>query len=608
MCGICGIINFDGKKVSSEDLHLMMREMKHRGPDDEGIYENGNIGLGHVRLSIIDLSEAGKQPFFSDDGRYVMVYNGEIYNYIEIRDELKYKYKFFTKTDSEVLMKAFLEWGENCFNKFNGMFALAIYDTFEKSLLCIRDRFGVKPFYYYLDDNKFIFSSEIPPILKIYNFKNQPNNLSIYNYLVFNRTDYNENTFFQDVKKIPHGHKISFKIYDKKTFSINKWYDLKLNISNPFQSYQEFIDLFYSSINLRLRSDVNLGLCLSGGLDSSSIVSMLLKKFDIPKIETFSAIYSDDFIFDEKKYIEIISDKRCIHNYAYPSNESLIGDMDMFLSAQAEPHPSTSIYAEFKVMELARKNNIAVMIGGQGSDEQFSGYHYFFGYYFKSLLKQFKISDLYNEIKSYKLNHNSYFAHKTFIYFLLPEFLKQIISAEKNPFVLRNYAKKYYLNSTLAGELFGVDTLQKSLLAHFEYKLEHLLKWEDHNSMHFSIETRIPFLDYRIVEKTLGLSESSQIKNGWTKHFLREAMKDILPEEIRLRKDKVGYMTPESFWFKSNKFRNYVSSLFKEERLSCKFVDINKFNNTFHSGKYYLNTKDIWKTINLELWLRRFFA
>ena len=213
MCGICGIINLNGKKAEEKNLHLMMKTMKHRGPDDEGVFLEDNLGLGFVRLSIIDLSPAGHQPMLSEDGNYVLVYNGEIYNYIELREELQVKgYIFRSKTDSEVLLNAYLEWGQECLHRFNGMWAFVIYNRLDKTIFAARDRYGIKPFYYLNTKEFFAFASEIPPLLNLLPGKPKPDYQSIFDYLVFNRTDQTERTFFSESKKLQHGHKFQIDL------------------------------------------------------------------------------------------------------------------------------------------------------------------------------------------------------------------------------------------------------------------------------------------------------------------------------------------------------------------------------------------------------------
>jgi asparagine synthase (glutamine-hydrolysing) len=399
MCGICGIIKFDNSASETEMLQKMMKVMKHRGPDDEGIFTEASAGLGFVRLSIIDLSSAGHQPMFSSEkvtstgvirrGRYVIVYNGEVYNYIELRAVLNSKgYQFISNTDTEVVLNSFIEWGESCLDKFNGMWAFAIYDRERKELFCARDRYGIKPFYYYTDNEQFTFASEIPPLLSIMKRKPIQNNQAIFDYLVFNRTDQTEETFFEEVKKLQHGHMLTFKNSELK---IKKWYNLRERVNNAegFRNAEEYREVFSSAVGLRLRSDVPVGVCLSGGLDSSSLVSVLLKDYDKKDLNTFSAVYSKGQYGDESEFINLfrhpgLTEGNSLQNmfYTTPTAETLYTDLNNFVGAHAEPIPSTSPYAQFKVMELA-KGNVVVTLDGQGADEELAGYHYFFGFYFK---------------------------------------------------------------------------------------------------------------------------------------------------------------------------------------------------------------------------------
>jgi len=382
MCGICGIINIDKQPVYETQLKTMMQKMKHRGPDDDGTFTCHNIGLGFVRLSILDLSAAGHQPMYSHDNRYVIVYNGEVYNYIELRKVLRHKYNFKTGTDTEVVLAAYQEWGEDCLHRFNGMFAFVIYDTQAKKVFGARDRFGIKPFYYYHDHNTFIFASEIPVILSASNKKLGANDQVIFDYLAFNRTDQTQDTFFKNIYKLQHGH--AFEIQNSE-FRIKKWYDLKQHIGNSFNNPSEYKDIFSDAVKLRLRSDVPVGVCLSGGLDSSSIVSVLLNDFDKKDLNTFSAVYGKNETGDESVFISKYTDQLRNMYFTTPTADTLFVDKEKFIRAHAEPLPSTSPYAQYKVMEMAKKH-VVVTLDGQGADEQLAGYHYFFGYYFKDLL------------------------------------------------------------------------------------------------------------------------------------------------------------------------------------------------------------------------------
>ncbi|MCD4744517.1 MAG: asparagine synthase (glutamine-hydrolyzing) [Desulfobacteraceae bacterium] len=605
MCGICGIINFNNRPVQDKQLTTMMLRMKHRGPDDDGLFSDGNVAFGFVRLSILDLSTAGHQPMYSHDNRYVIVYNGEIYNYIELRKELKHKYQFKTGTDTEVVLAAYQEWGENCLHKFNGMFAFVIYDTKLKEIFGARDRFGIKPFYYYQDNNKFVFASEIPPILSALDNKPEANEQVVFDYLAFNRTDQTQDTFFKNIYKLQHGH--SFRIKNSE-LRFQKWYDLKQHVGNPFNSPAEYKDLFSDSIKLRLRSDVPVGVCLSGGLDSSSIVSVLLNDFDKKDLNTFSAVYGKNEISDESEFIAEYNNLLNNMYYTQPSAESLFADKEDFVNTHAEPIPSTGPYAQYKVMELA-ENYVVVTLDGQGADEQLAGYHYFFGFYFKDLLCNFSILKFLSESYHYLIKHQSLYGFKTLAYFLLPETIKANLRTSEHGYINNEFTKQYASSNTITSNLYGAANLNAALFDHFEYKLEHLLKWEDRNSMRFSLESRVPFLDHRLVERILASSANQIIHKGMTKHILREAMKGILPERLRMRRDKVGFDTPQDKWFRTEQFSEYIqdvinSNYFKE----MGYIDQNKANKLFqkHMNKKINIAKEIWKWINIDLWHKQF--
>ncbi|MBF8964689.1 asparagine synthase (glutamine-hydrolyzing) [Pontibacter sp. FD36] len=608
MCGIAGIIQFENKTPQETALRNMMQRMKHRGPDDNGVFIEDKVGLGFVRLSIIDLSPDGHQPMVSDDGRYVLVFNGEIFNYVELREELSQKgVKFKTKTDTEVLLNSYIYWGEQCMHHFNGMWAFAIYDRVNKSVFASRDRFGIKPFYYLQTDSSFAFCSEIPPLLTLLENRPTPNQQSIFDYLAFSRTDQNENTFFNEVKKLQHGCKLS--VTDGHV-TIDKWYHLKERVADTeaFNDPEEYRELLASSIKLRLRSDVPVGVCLSGGLDSSSIVSVLLKDFNKTDLNTFSAVYEDGQFGDEKRFIHEYKATLQNMHYTSPSAYTLQNDLHDFVRAHAEPLPSTSPYAQYKVMELA-KGNVVVTLDGQGADEKLAGYHYFFGFYFKDLLRSARLGRLSGEVYHYMARHRSLYGLKAFIYFMLPENSRTSLRVDEKGYMETAFVDRYSKSNAIAGQLYGSNTLKDSLLDHFENKLEHLLKWEDINSMHYSLEARVPFLDYRLVEKTLASSDNWSIRNGITKYILREAMRGTLPEKIRLRQDKMGFGTPQDEWFREPAWQKTITDLLQSDSFKARgiinpSIALRKYNEHL-DGKTNI-AKEIWKWIHLELWFREF--
>ena len=613
MCGLCGIINFNGEPARSDQLEKMMVRMKHRGPDDEGWFFDQNVALGHVRLSIIDLSDAGHQPMLSPDKRYVVAYNGEIFNYIELRNELKsFGYTFRTNTDTEVLLYAYQKWGESCIERFNGMWAFVIYDRKMRTIFFSRDRFGIKPFYYYLTPDLFAFASEIPPLLSIMPYRPTPDYQSIFDFLVFNRTDQTQKTFFYEIKKLQHGHFLKIELLNDapRHISIKKWYNLKerINYCSGFSNPEEYSALFKSSIELRLRCDVPLGVCLSGGLDSSSIVSVLLKNFKREDLNTFSAIYKPNQHGDESPFIDLFRPKIKNMYHVKPTAETLLTDIESFIKAHAEPTPTAAPYAQFKVMELA-KNHVTVTLDGQGADEELAGYHYFFGFFFKDLLRQLRMPRLFSEMTYYGLIHKSFYGYKSFMYFLAPQSLRTCFSARAKGYISKDLYNKYARDTKIGGELYGSKSLQDALLNHFEYKLEHLLKWEDRNSMRFSLEARVPFLDYRLVEKTLSTQSDWIINKGMNKYILRKSMSDILPSQIKERVDKVGFGTPQDEWLRTPAFRKYILEIINSD--SFRSRDILDTQKATHILKSQLkdpraDASELWKCLTLENWFRFF--
>ncbi len=602
MCGIAGIIRFDGALPRLDQLTNMMEKIRHRGPDDQGTFIENQVALGHLRLSILDLTSAGHQPMFSNDGRFVLVYNGEIYNYQELKIELSSQYQFRTNTDSEVIFAAYLLWGKECLHRFNGMWAFCLYDRVKREVFIARDRFGIKPLYYYNSDKCFVFSSEIPAVLASGEINVTINNQAVFDYLVFNRTDQTTATFYDGINRLEHGSCITVTDNGIKE---EKWYNLKEHIGNPFKSAEEYRDMFQDAIKLRLRSDVPVGVCLSGGLDSSSIVSVISRQFGLSQVHTFSAVYGEGNHADESSFIKQLSPFLMNMHYIKPDALSLFSHKEIFAKAMGEPIPSTTPFAQFKVMELASKH-VTVTLDGQGADEELAGYHYFFGFYYKELLNLMKIGLLLKEIWAYYDNHRSLYGLKSFIFTLLPEKFKTIGRVLEKGYVGKEFAHAYANSNRVSENIYGSKNLNESLYDHFEHKLEHLLKWEDRNSMNFSLEGRVPFLDYRLVQSSLALPSNLLIKNGMTKYILRQAMKGILPEKIRIRRDKMGYTTPEDDWLRTKIFKDYTISILNDAVLpQSGYLDINKAKKMYqaHLEKKINCSRDIWKWINLYIWL-----
>ena len=600
MCGIVGIVRFDAKPVKKESLMTMMQTIKHRGPDDEGVFIDGHVGLGHVRLSIIQ--------------------NGESYNYIELREELQsLGYTFRTQTDTEVVLNGYIAWGEKVLDRLNGMFAMAIYDKQEQTLFLARDRFGVKPFYYHVSNEQMVFASEIPAILKALPCKPEANDNAIFDYLVFNRTDQTEETFFAGIYKLQHGCCITLdlkKLYTKETLPICKWYnlservrDLRSQISNlGFEkAKEEYMRLFKRAIELRLRSDVPWGVCLSGGLDSSAITATIIKELKKPDVHSFSAVYGKDSKADESRFIDEFKGIVPNMHYIHPDAERLFEHLDDYVRIQGEPTPTTSPYALYCILSEASKY-VKVILDGQGSDEAIAGYEYIPGLYYKSLFTHFKWCRLAKEIVQYAKLHKSWRHLKYMAFFLLPSKMRTKVRVAQRGYIDPTFVEKHR-DSVIADKLYGANTMTEMLVAHFEYKLEHLTKWGDRDTMAFGVEGRSPFLDKDLVEYSIALKDELKIRGGYTKFILREIMKGIMPEKVRLRVDKKGFSVPQDEWFRTEKFQKLIMDILHSESFAnrgyFKPEEAIKLYQRHRSGEINIS-KDIWKWINLELWFRTY--
>ncbi len=588
MCGICGIINKNGEKVNIGLIQEMLKTIHHRGPDAEGTYLKNNFAIGHKRLSIIDLSDAGNQPMHFQ-GRYSIVYNGEVYNYIELRSELlKQGYNFFSETDTEVIMAAYDCWGEDCLNKFNGMWAFAIYDDVKKILFCARDRFGIKPFYYFLNNDKFLFASEIKQILKVMPVAAKMNEDRVWDFLCNGITEWSDTTFFKDIKQLSAGTCGIFAL-EKNNWQVKKWYNIEKHhiLNNYKKNVKVFKKTFLDSLYLRLRADVPIGACLSGGLDSSSIVCGISELFNNSvEIHTISSCFDkeEEKKYDEQEYIdEVIKLTNAVSHKIYVNIEDIFAKLDKIIWHMDEPFTTTSICAQWEVFEEAQRNNLTVMLDGQGADEQLAGYTGFYLPTFIEFLKKRKVIELYKAIKNFDKKRGK--VEDICANSILEDALKNLFSNRKWWKILSKlkvYGKKkenkndcgkkipypYPLNKGTIKGIYNINDFDQFTKDMIQVNLQALLHFEDRNSMAHSIETRVPFLDYRLVEAIYDMPAEHKIRNGYTKAVMRSAMKGILPEKIRLRMSKLGFATPEEVWIHAHQeyFRNELLK-------ACKILD-----------------------------------
>jgi asparagine synthase (glutamine-hydrolysing) len=588
---MCGLATYFSTENVNDGVRKLfdnsLKSINHRGPDSMGVFEintrkrqnvllqnnleelQPNLLLGHVRLSIIDVTEAGHQPMHYLN--YTIVFNGEIYNYIEIRDELlTYGYEFKTNSDTEVILAAYDKWKEKCLSKFNGMFSIIIYDNVENYLFIANDRFGVKPLYYYKYKNSLIFASEIK---QFYSFKLSLsiNSEAIETFATKGFIDHNNETFYNEVRRFPKASFSKLHLDDNfESLNFQNYYNLPNSIIQNKNYLEEFEYIFSDAVKLRLRSDVPLGFASSGGLDSSSI---LYKAFQILKSEnnhlavnTFSAIFPA-MSGDESEYIKFIeNDLKVKSHYTNPLELFSIEDFEKHIYHQDLPITSTSYYAEWCVARLVHNSGVKVLLIGQGGDELLAGYHHHFYRYCRQLILQGKLvkylseAKSFAEIKNIKVND----LHKMI--------LNEVKISIKFKLGLIN------MNSSLEKHWNSANKLIELLKIDFSYAmLPTYLRSDDRDSMAFGLETRHPFLDYRLVDFCFSMPDELKIKNGWQKNILRESMTH-LPEKIRYRKDKKGYTTPETEWIKKHKqdfdsYLNYIPEELKQFKSSNPFLN-----------------------------------
>jgi asparagine synthase (glutamine-hydrolysing) len=651
---MCGIAGYFGIAANEKLLHDMNECQTHRGPDGSGVFSFGMAGLAHSRLSIIDL-EHGAQPMESADGRYVIIHNGEVYNYLDLRSELEaLGHSFTTNTDTEVVVEAYAEWGADCFDRLNGMWGSAIFDKQEQRLTLWRDHFGIKPVYFTrvpgattsgksaagaansgganggganggangagttagVDENPaLLFASEITPLLNSGLVEKKPNDKILYRYLRYRVHENTRETFFEGVEKLLPGEKLTI---DASGLKIEPYTKLREELSelalknNPFDeaAKQRYYQELENSVRLRLHSDVPVGTSLSGGLDSSSVAILISKLMGSDEDSTqavgarqnvFSAIFPGS-LNDEERYVDAATnacgDKLIVHKIL-PTADEFKQDVLEFVRAQEEPLISTGPYAQYKVMQEASKH-VKVLLDGQGADETMAGYVPYYFVYLRSLKKQKRYLKWAVELVS-----------SLDVLLRLMRFRLRDKLLFRKPIVASNFLNKEFC-SEYQGEQFSVvrDNLKERLLEDvYENSIPSLLRYEDKNTMHFSLEGRVPFLDKDLIRYVFSLEDEAIIQRGWNKRILRESLKHILPSMISKRRNKIGFTTPEYEWFM--RLKNYFYDIF----LSSSFANRPYFNQdeviasfeSFIKGRSSADSMSFWRLLNVELWLRTFF-
>ena len=564
MCGIAIICGITGKPADAAMLERMTQSLVHRGPDDSGYYLDGAVGLGFRRLAILDLSPTGHQPMISEDGRFVLVFNGEIFNYVELRKELiNAGYQFRSTGDSEVLLNAYRHWGTNCLTKLNGMWGFVIYDRSRRSLFGSRDRFGVKPLFVYQDRDQILFASEIKAIRASGVYRGGVNWKLASRFLLEGRLDDTDESFYEGIKSIPAGS--AFELDLRGTWKSWMYWDLNQVRSTDAKSpADEFAEIFEDAVRLRMRSDVPVGVCLSGGLDSTSIICAAARHWEETKqspSEPLRAFCYMDKKFDESRFIsDTLAMSGAELKILETNPRELWDSLGRMLWYQDEPVHTMTAVVSYHLMRLVAARGIRVVLNGQGADETIGGYFSFFSDYWRELLSRGQLGHAMAEIRTYVETHGgrSLGHAKEAAMRLLVSLLQQVPiyhSLARARHIRRVHSHPWFTEDLtvhlssddrprVVNRLNGV--LEQSVTGS---PLPLYLRIEDRNSMAHSVEARMPFLDYRLVSFLFGLPAHWKIRGPWNKFILREAMRGRIPESVRSRADKMGFPTAGQEWF-----------------------------------------------------------
>jgi asparagine synthase (glutamine-hydrolysing) len=629
MCGIWFSLGF-----LPDPTHI--DAVAHRGPDGSGwrVFESavGPVALGHRRLSIIDLSDTALQPMSYADGRHWMVYNGEIYNYLELREELLAAgHLFRTQSDTEVLLAAYAQWGEAALDRLVGMFAFVLWDQQKQIAFAARDHFGIKPLYLFVTSVGLAFASEIKQFLGLPGFAARLNVARAYDFLSSGIMEHTDETLFAGVIQLRGGECVRVDPQHWRfgeALPVRRWYRIlepgTLAVDER-EAGARFHSLLAESVRIHLRSDVPVGSCLSGGLDSSSIVCLMAREFAAggksAKVNSVSACYDIKSV-DERPFMESVVERtQCIPHWCYPRVEDAFALAERITWHQDEPYGSTSIFAQWCVFEAARRVGLKVMLDGQGADEQLAGYHGSFSYYFASLIRQRQFVTLLYAMLQRQAWHGVPLADqvRTFLLPLLPSKLARWLRRERQTLLQHNWLDGEVLRPHLGRSPFETarESIGRPPVANVgelcvvltqSSNLAMLLHWEDRNSMAHGIEARVPFLDHRLVEFAIALGDRHKIVGGDTKRVLRRAMGGILPEMVRNRRDKLGFTTPEEEWFRGP-LRELVSAGVEQTLTRYPWL-LNAKGVRAHTADMLEGRRPVdfslWRIISLGIWGRVF--
>jgi asparagine synthase (glutamine-hydrolysing) len=600
MCGIGGIVG--GAPATVATLESMASEMAHRGPDGQGTWSDETAGLAFRRLAIIDLDERSNQPMHL--GSLHLVFNGEIYNYIELRAQLRdLGHAFHTEGDAEVLLHAWAQWGDGALDRFNGMFAFAIWDAAAGVLTLATDPFAEKPLFYHRRGERLTFASDVRALRAADPTIGIPDERALRDYVALAMMPALPATFFADVQRLPGAHLARFR--DGSLELHRYWSPRQIDVpATPQEAAAELGELLSDSVRLRLRSDVPVGTSLSGGIDSSAIVSCCARIAGDHRRHAFTAAF-DGFARDEWRYASEVASAAGVerHHAVRPTLDELLGDLERLVYDQEEPFGSTSIYAQWRVMAAAREAGVTVMLDGQGADELFGGYAGSDGWALATMGWRAALSGVAHDWR-------------------LAAPLAVALGAPRAPQSLvaryRLRAASPYASAQAAQAAAGKrepeptwapngSPLRRALLAQtFRLSLPQLLRYADRNSMAHSIELRLPFLDRRVAEFALSLPAGLLYRDGYRKQVLRDAVRGEVPAEVLARRDKVGYETPEEHWFATLAGRDRVAEILLDRDSGAgACFDRQAIKQDLAAGAWR-DVHAVWRAVNAELWLRAF--
>lgn len=629
MCGIAGIINPQPLKGSEENhsllkhrLQQMTNSIKHRGPDGEDFWINpsGIVGFGHRRLAIIDLSVAAAQPM-NYLNRYTIIHNGEIYNYIELREELqKNGYSFRTSSDTEVIAAAYDHYSDECVEHFDGMFAFAIWDDQEQELFAARDRFGEKPFYYSFNGRELVFASEMKALWAA-GIERKPNLRMLFNFITIGYTDNPgkpEETFFENILKLPAASTLYYTPSTSELL-IEKYWDIDPAIQNEKitdnEAQEQFNHLFSQSVKRRLRSDVAIGTSLSGGLDSSSIVAtafgLLIPDSRLPThsspLASFTAVFPG-FDKDESVFAAQVAKQFNLQPHTVEITvDDFVNDWEKFLYYQEEPFATASAYAQYKVFELAKQHNVKVLLDGQGADETLAGYTKYYKWYWQELFQKRKLTRSKELKAANEMSVEEKFTYKNIIAALFPDIASVILERQYLVNALRHedltkefvrlQSKEAYYSTPVNFNLNGVLYFNTCM-----HGLEELLRHADRNSMAHGREVRLPFLNHELVEFIFSLPSQFKIRNGRTKWILRQSMVNQLPDDIVFRKKKVGFEPPQKLWMQDVRVQDMIQDA-RKKLVNEKILNPGTLNRPVAANSSHEANNDDWRYLAAAFYL-----